>query len=214
MKYPFVLSGAAVLLVAAIGFFLMQGGTEEDAPSTSIPETIPVTVAPDVSQPKLTLPDISRESTTTATDAELQATPPDPLFVALFESPYASERVAAAEKLALRQDEASFRAIATMLLAAEFSGDAQNERLAQDLATALRRMHGPQLQAVATEMAYGPSPLLAEVAVDAAVAAEPWSSAAEIGTAEMGYSPQADAHAQQLLDGELHPSSEAIFKIK
>ena len=49
--------------------------------------------------------------------------------------------------------------------------------MAQQVAAILGEMHGEEIQTIATELAYSPSDLMSEAAVNAAVAAEPAQAA-------------------------------------
>ena len=91
----------------------------------------------------------------------------------LYESPSVADRLQAARQLAVRGDEAAFLDLASFIVAAEATGEGALIDLAQQVATILGQMHGAEIQTIATELAYSPSKVVAEAAVNAAVAAEP-----------------------------------------
>jgi hypothetical protein len=111
----------------------------------------------------------------------VSATPPVPdpseqRLKALYESPILAERLNSARHIAARGDESAFLDLAKFIAAAEATGDDTLVEVASQVATILSQMHGTEIQGVATELAYSPSPLVAEAAVNAAVAAEPVAS--------------------------------------
>lgn len=107
------------------------------------------------------------------------STPPPPpgpreqWLKTLYESPAIDERLSAARHIAASGDEPAFLDLATFIAAAEATGDHTHVDVATQVASILAQMHGVEIQTIATELAYSPSALVAEAAVNAAVAAEP-----------------------------------------
>jgi hypothetical protein len=91
----------------------------------------------------------------------------------LRESPALADKLEAARHIAARGNEAAFVDLATFIAAAEATGDDTLVDIARQVAGILAQMRGTEIQAAATEFAYSPSALVAEAAVNAAVAAEP-----------------------------------------
>lgn len=98
-----------------------------------------------------------------------QFDPNEALLDTLYESPVNADRLAAARQIAARNDERGMSALATFISAAEEHGDPSLVSLAGEVAKILGQMHGPGVEALATELAYAPSSLVAEAAVNAAV---------------------------------------------
>lgn len=102
--------------------------------------------------------------------------PPDPReqwLKTLYESPAIDERLSAARQIAARGNESAFLDLPTFIAAAEATGDDTLVSVAREVASILAQMHGAEIQTAATELAYSPSTIVAEAAVNAAVAAEP-----------------------------------------
>jgi hypothetical protein len=102
----------------------------------------------------------------------VSAPKPDPheaLLDTLYESPVNADRIEAARQIAARNDERGMSDLATFISAAEEHGDPSLMTLAEEVAEVLGQMHGPEVEALATELAYAPSSLVAEAAVNAAV---------------------------------------------
>lgn len=102
--------------------------------------------------------------------------PPNPREQRLktrYESPGLAERLSADRHIAARGDELAFFDLAAFIAEAEATGDYTLVEVARQGASILAQMHGPEILTAATELAYSPSALVAEAAVNAAVASEP-----------------------------------------
>jgi len=102
--------------------------------------------------------------------------PPNPREQRLktrYKSTAFAERLSADRHIAARGDESAFLDLATIIAEAEATGDDTLMEVARQSASILAQMHGAEILTVATELAYSPSALVAEAAVDAAVASEP-----------------------------------------
>ena len=188
--------------MAAIGlFFIGRDGIETPVSSSSFSVTKATPVEPAAIEPTVQFP------AAPIMEPELASEPAavtDPMLDLLYDSPSPSVKLTAARQLAVRNDEASFCSIARVLMAAEMTGEPTNETLAKELAKILGQMRGPQIQAIATELAYSPSPLLSAAATDAAVASDPAMRREElaVGTGRE-VSPVSEAAAQAILDAEI-----------
>jgi hypothetical protein len=91
----------------------------------------------------------------------------------LYESPSIDDRLAAARQIAARNDERGMSDLATFINAAEENGEPSLLALAGQVAEMLSQMQGPEIEGLATELAYSPSVLVAEAAVNAAVKSQP-----------------------------------------
>lgn len=106
-------------------------------------------------------------------------------LAALYDSPSVADRLVAARQLAARNDETGMTDLAMFIAAAEETGDDTVLPLAENVARILGEMRGPGVQALATELAYSASPLVAQAAVDAAVASEPAAAPQQFGVAAL-----------------------------
>jgi hypothetical protein len=167
MKKIFLIT---VLVIAGIVLTLTHSSTStsEGIPAMPAvseqaqPADAPVVTAPPTPEPELVV----------------NTTPPVPnpreqWLNTLYESPSVADRLQAARLLAVRGDEEAFLDLASFIVAAEATGEGALLDLAQQVATILGQMYGAEIQTIATELAYSPSELVAEAAVNAAVAAEP-----------------------------------------
>lgn len=191
---------AATLAIVGIAALTLPSGPERGARS----EHDPSSVAKAQAQPKpVTMPHF------TAPQQATTAPPPDPheqWLDTLYESPSIADRLVAARQIAARNDERGMSDLATFIGAAEENGDASLLSLASQVAEMVGEMHGPAIEGIAIELAYSPSALIAEAAVNAAVKSLP-AQAAEEFTPGAEYAPadqQAlDRYVQQLLQAEL-----------
>lgn len=202
MNQKIILITSAVTAVIAVGLFLVSGdGLEIPISQPSIPLSTATHTESTTTEPTGQTP------ASAVTESTLEPEPivaPDSVLDTLYGSLSVSAKLAAARQIAARGDESSFRSIATVLMAAEMTGEATNETLAKELAQILRQMRGPQIQAVATELAYSPSPLLSEAATDAAVASDPAMRREQLaGDTRKEVSPLSDADVQAILDTEI-----------
>jgi hypothetical protein len=138
-----------------------------------------------------------------AAEAKLEpasVTAADPMLDTLYDSSNFAVKHTAARQIAARRD-GPFRSIASVLAASEMTGEPLNEAPTKELGKVLRQMLGPQIQAVATDLAYSPCPRLSEAATDAAIASDPSIRREQLsGATEKEASPPSDADAQAILD--------------
>ena len=148
--------------------------------------------------PAVTAPPVPVVSTT-----PLSPDPRGQCLKTLYESPALAERLEVARHIAARGDESAFLDLATFIAAAEASGDNAHMDVARQVAGILAQMHGVEIQSAATELAYSPSALVAEAAVNAAVVTETGStpqwvdSGSILNSSDQG---ALDAFLQQLAD--------------
>jgi hypothetical protein len=88
----------------------------------------------------------------------------------LYESPIESDKLRAAQQIASHGTEEAFLQLAAFVAAAEGTGDDAHLRVAKLVASVLGGMHSDEILDIALELAYSPSPLVAEAAVTASVA--------------------------------------------
>lgn len=165
----FILIFVAVLVTTGAILSLRRSSksTSEETPAaTEFADPTKPTNAPAATALKPRDPDPIVNPTSPATN------PPVQWLNTLYESPSATERLEAARQIAARGDETAFRNLATFIVAAEATGESSLLGMAQQVAAILGQMQGDQIQTIATELAYSPSALVAEAAVNAAVAAE------------------------------------------
>lgn len=200
----YLLIFAAALAIVGIAALTRTSGPEQGA----VPERDHAPVAKAQAQPKpVAMPDFTAPQQTSI--APVPAPAPDPheqWLDRLYESPSIADRLAAAQKIAARNDERGMSDLATFISAAEENGDASLLSLAGQVVEILGRMHGPAIEGIATELAYSPSALVAEAAVNAAVNSHPTQAAQQLapGTVHAPADQQAlDGYVQQLLQAEL-----------
>ena len=200
MKNHLLLTAAFVILGIATLILMPSPNPDDDIPSS--------TPKPAAQIQEQRVP--SRLSSSNADTAPIPvaapaANPREQWRETLYESPSLAERLAAARQIATRNDEEGMGDLATFISAAEATGDDSLLSLAAQVAEIMGRMHGLGIEAIATELAYAPSALVAEAAVNAAVKSKP-EQAPQYFTLGTGYLPtdQAalDGYAQQLLQTE------------
>ena len=166
----FICIFVAVLVTTGVFLSPRRSSTstsEETATATEFADQTKPAKAPAATALKPRDPDPVVTPTSPATN------PADQWLTTLYESPSAAERLEAARQIAASGDETAFRNLATFIVAAEATGESSLLGMAQQVAAILGQMHGEQVPTIATELAYSPSALVAEAAVNAAVAAEP-----------------------------------------
>ena len=202
MNHKIMLITCAAAAAIAVGLFLLSG---DGLPTPVSPPSVPVTTAtpaePKTAEQPAQIPVPAAEETKPEPASVAAA---DPVLDTLYDSSNFAVKLTAARQIAARGDENSFRSIAAVLVASEMTGEPTNEALAKELALVLRQMRGPQIQAVATELAYSPSALLSEAATDAAIASDPAMRREQLaGGTGKEVAPPSDAAAQAILDAEV-----------
>ena len=160
----------AVLVIAGVVLILPHSSTSTSEETPAMPAVA-----------DQTLP-ANAPAATTLTPREpepvFNTTPPAPnpreqWLNTLYGSPAVADRLQAARQLAASGNEAAFLDLAAFIVAAEATSEGALRGVAQQVAAILGQMHGEEIQTIATELAYSPSELVAEAAVNVAVAAEP-----------------------------------------
>lgn len=197
MKKLILLAALAFALIIGIAVFNMSRVPPLADVATTILndselEPPPITFAP------APAPEPARETAPAAPPSAPDPDPREQCLDTLYQSPSVPDRLNAARQLAARGTEESFVDLATFIAAAEAEGDESLLHVAQQVADILGKMHGIEITAIATELAYGPSPLVAEAAVNAAIAAEPVAEPHQLGA----YA-QPDSHEQRELEEAL-----------
>ena len=139
--------------------------------------------------------------------------PREEWLTTLYDSPSIADRLAAARQLAARNDETGMTGLAMFIAAAEATGDVTEQLFAENVASILGQMRGPGVQALATELAYSASPLVAQAAVDAAVASEPAAAPQQFGVAMLPNpvdQRQLEEAVQQLHESETNPPQNPV----
>lgn len=202
-KARYLLWTAAIAVTAGVVFYFCGARSENEKPSAR--GDGPGTLSKAVRAPETTAP------APIVADSEIVPEPtpaptPDPVVEALFYSPTVPARLVAAQQLAAREDENSFRYIAGAIIAAEMTGEVYDQAFAEQLAAILRQMRGPDVYSIATELAYNPSPLVSEAAADVAVSSDPFMRLTEIGSpADAARTEQLDSAVQTLLVEDSSP---------
>ena len=201
-NYLFIL--AAALAIVGIAALMLTSDLEQG----TVPERDHATVVKAQAKPKpVTMPHFTAPQQTTTPPVPTPAPDPHEQWLgSLFESPSIADRLAAARQIAARNDERGMSDLAIFISAAEENGDASLLSLAGQVAEILGGMHGPAVEAVATELAYSPRSLVAEAAVNAVVKSQPAQAAQEFtpGAVHAPADQQAlDGYVQQLLQAEL-----------
>jgi hypothetical protein len=157
----FFFLAAAAVGVITVAFFIGNESTVSPTPAhaTTPPKRSPASLS-------------SIEAAITANDTRAHgdlAKSMEALLDILYEAPSASARLAAAQEIARQGNERAFDGLATFVAAAESTGEESLLSLATQVADVLGQMHGEAIHGIATELAYSPSALVAEAAVNAVV---------------------------------------------
>ncbi len=160
----------AVLIIAGVVLTLTHSSTSTSEETPAMPAVTEQAQPADAPAATVLTP---REP-----EPVVNTTPPTPnpreqWLNTLYESPSVEDSLQAARQLAACGNEAAFLDLATFIVAAETTGEGALLDVAQQVAAILSQMHGEEIQTIATELAYSPSDLVAEAAVNAAVATEP-----------------------------------------
>jgi hypothetical protein len=195
---------AAALAIVGIAALMVTSGPEQG----EVLESGRVPVCKEEARPKaVIMTDFpSSRQTSSAPVVTPAPNPHEEWLSTLYESPSIAERLAAARQIAARNDEPGMAALATFISAAEENGDPSLLLLAGQVAELLGAMHGLGVEDIATELAYSPSRLVAEAAVDAAVKSQPAQAAQQFtpGAAHAPADQQAlDGYVQEILEAEL-----------
>ena len=200
--------------LAAIGITALVIINEPEKESPTVQATAPVAQVREQSAeqepPSFTPP--AQETVTTP----LLPPAPDPReqwLATLYDSPSVADRLAAARQLAARNDETGMTDLALFIAAAEATGEETLLPLAEQVAGILGQMRGPGVQALATELAYSASPLVAQAAVDAAVASEPVAAPQQFGVAMLpnpADQQQLEEAIQRLHESETNPPENPV----
>jgi hypothetical protein len=160
----------AVLVIAGIVLTLTHSSTstsEETAAKPAVAQQAQPPGARVVTAPP------SREPEPVVNTSPPAPNPREQWLNTLYESPSIADRLQAARQLAACGNEAAFLDLATFIVAAEATGEGALLGVAQQVAAILGQMHGEEIRTIATELAYSPSAIVAEAAVNAAIVAEP-----------------------------------------
>lgn len=206
-----LLTAAAFALIGIVALIITPAPKNEiepvrlPAPVTQVREQrIPQTI------PAFPPPVPPQETVTTPPPAPV-LDPRQKWLDALYESPSIADRLAAARQLAARNDEAGMTDLAKFVAAAEATGEETLQPIAQQVASVLGQMRGPGIVALATELAYSASPLVAQAAVDAAVASEPTNAPQQFSATVLPNPPdqrQLEEFIQRLHESEAYPQKQ------
>ena len=178
-----VLLTSAALAAVSITALVIINEPENERPTVRTPAPVAQLREKSAEQAPPSFSPPARETVTTPPPPPPAPDPREQWLATLYDSPSVADRLAAARQLAARNDEASMTDLAMFIAAAEETGDDTVLPLAEKVASILGQMRGPGVQALATELAYSASPLVARAAVDAAVASEPAAAPQQFGVA-------------------------------
>jgi hypothetical protein len=200
----------AALVIAGIVLNLTRSSTSEE--TSAIPAVDDQTHAADASS----APALTPRAPEPVVNIPIPVPNPREQWLStLYESPSVEDRLQAARQLAACGNEAAFVDLTTFIVAAEATGEDALLSMAQQVAAILGQMHGEEIQTIATEFAYSPSGLVAEAAVNSAVAAEPAQSPQRFESGMLQNSPEQSAlddHLQKLQELDLNQLQPPVSK--
>jgi hypothetical protein len=204
---------AAVIAAFGITVLIVINGPEQESLPVQDPARAAQVRKQKVVQPNSSLP--SQPQGPVTSPPPPASDPREQWLDTLYESPSIAERLAAARQIAARNDEQGMSDLATFISAAEENGEASLLALAGQLADILGQMHGPGVEAIATELAYSPSALVAEAAVNAAVKTQPVQAPQHfaLGTGQLPADQNAlDGYVQKMRQEEMQAEPQAHAK--
>jgi hypothetical protein len=180
MKSIFLTTVGSVT-VGVIALLIITSSPEQDNMPVEAPAPVGKVRARHAAQPPRTFTAPSQDIVATPLPATLD--PHEQLLDTLYEAPSIPDRLAAARQIGALNNDTGMTDLAMFIAATEATGDNTLLPLAEQVASILGQMRGPGVQALATELAYSASPLVAEAAVNAAVNSEPEQALQQFGVA-------------------------------